>query len=70
MAPRRATGSTKSHSSHGSTINTDSNAAFMNMIQHLQDEVSALKEERPRKKSEKPDEPMTTSQQSFELLPQ
>ena len=40
------------------------------MIQELKEEVSALKEERPRKKAEKPDESMPSSQHSFELLHQ
>jgi hypothetical protein len=36
------------------------------MIQSLQEEVAALREERPRKKTEKPDEQMTEG--SFRVL--
>lgn len=49
-----------------SDSSSKSNEALIQMIQSLQEEVAALREERPRKKSEKPDEQMTEG--SFRVL--
>ena len=49
-----------------SDSSSKSNEALIQMIQSLQEEVAALREERPRKKTEKPDEQMTEG--SFRVL--
>jgi len=57
---------TAAAASVASDSSSKSNEALIQMIQSLQEEVAALREERPRKKTEKPDEQMTEG--SFRVL--
>ena len=65
----KAPGARKQAAAAGSVASdssSKSNEALIQMIQSLQEEVAALREERPRKKAEKPDEQMTEG--SFRVL--
>ena len=65
----KAPGARKQAAAAGSVASdssSKSNEALIQMIQSLQEEVAALREERPRKKTEKPDEQMTEG--SFRVL--
>ena len=65
----KAPGARKQAAAAGSVASdssSKSNEALIQMIQSLQEEVAALREERPCKKAEKPDEQMTEG--SFRVL--